>query len=66
MRHCVICDKELDGKQRKFCSNRCKQQDKYEVKCGRRCRVCSAEIKKPIPVMGGFKQTCSRKACNEQ
>ena len=29
---CVVCKKELQGQQRKFCSNNCKQKDNYEKK----------------------------------
>ena len=63
---CIICAAPLDGRQRLFCSNRCKQQDKNERVIGRRCAKCHKPIKKPVPVMGGYSQQCSRVACNQE
>ena len=63
---CVICKSELEGGQRTFCSNRCKQEDKYDRKRGLRCATCHKPIKKPVPVMGGYSQQCSRVACNQE
>ena len=62
-RECVICSKQLGGSQRIFCSNRCKQAEKYARKCGRICAACHKPIKKPVPVVGGFSQQCDRKRC---
>ena len=63
MKDCVICGAGLTGHQRLFCSNRCKQADKYDRKRGMRCIKCHKPIKVPHAVLGGFRQTCDRKAC---
>ena len=31
MKNCIICDKELQGLQQKFCSNNCKQKSHYQT-----------------------------------
>jgi len=60
---CVVCGKGLEGRQRTFCSNACKQQEKYARAKGRSCKHCHKPIKKPELVMGGFNQSCDRKRC---
>lgn len=60
----IGCDESLGPNQTKYCSNRCKQAVKYAVNHGRQCAKCGKEIKKPVPVLGGYKRTCHRKACN--
>jgi hypothetical protein len=64
MSKCIAldCDKELEGRQAKFCSHRCKQAEKYAVKTGRQCRACHKPMK-PKPVLGGYAEYCERKAC---
>ena len=59
-----MCGTKLAGSQRLFCSNACKQKDKNQRRNGKRCQKCHRPIKVPHAVMGGFKQTCYRKACN--
>ena len=61
---CVICDKDLEGRQRTFCSNTCKQKDKFDRQrekylraTGRLCIHCHKDMV-PEPVMGGYKQVC--------
>ena len=56
----IGCDEELTGRKVDYCSNRCKQKVKYAIKTGRQCRVCRKEIKRPVPVLGGFRETCGR------
>lgn len=63
MKECIICKAELGGSQRMFCSNRCKQADKYDRKRGLRCGKCHKPIKKPVPIPGGYSQQCDRKRC---
>ena len=54
---CVICGEELQGSQRKFCSEACKQRDKYQRQKGERCADCKRPMK-PIPVIGGYSELC--------
>ena len=65
MTTCIICDKELTGRQTLFCSNACKQANKYQVKKGERCKACHKPITKPVPVLGGFDPLCHRKRCRK-
>jgi hypothetical protein len=58
---CINCDNKLEGLQRSFCSNRCKQAIKNQINKGERCRRCKVEME-PKKVLGGYKQFCS-KAC---
>jgi predicted nucleic acid-binding Zn ribbon protein len=60
---CVVCGAPLGGKQATFCSNVCKQREKYARARGRSCKHCHKPIDKPVRVMGGFKQDCDRKRC---
>lgn len=55
MKHtnCVVCGAELTGRQRTFCSNRCKQQFKYEKSKGERCELCYKRMR-PRLTMGGY------------
>lgn len=66
MKKCVMCKTDLMGSQRLFCSNACKQADKYARKRGKRCAECHKPIPNPVPVLGGFSQCCFRKACIEK
>ena len=62
---CVICPEALEGSQRLFCSNTCKQKAKYATAKGEMCGACYKPMK-PMPVMGGFKKLCDRKRCVEK
>ena len=58
--HCIICGTELSGRQKKFCSNPCKQKWKYAVDQGRMCAFCG-KPKRKVPVLGGYEKY--HKAC---
>lgn len=55
MTDCVVCEKELTGRQRHFCSEACKQRAKYQQSKGKRCSICKKPMR-PIPTLGGFQQ----------
>ena len=59
---CVICSSLLSGREEKFCSNTCKQKEKYARAMGRSCKFCYKKMK-PKKVLGGFEQGCERKRC---
>jgi hypothetical protein len=58
MKKCVICKMGLIGSQRLFCSNACKQADKYARRKGERCGKCHSPMN-PMPVLGGFRKQCT-------
>ena len=64
-RSCVSlkCEKALKGSERLYCSNACKQAVKYAEARGRQCKACHKDIKKPVPVIGGYSNVCQRKRC---
>ena len=62
MSKCKVCEVELGGRQRTFCSNKCKQVAKYQQAKGERCKACKKPMK-PTPIMGGFETLCERKRC---
>ena len=61
----INCDKELEGGQRNYCSNRCKQAVKNAINRGKQCKNCFRPISKPTPVLGGYEEYCSRRGCEK-
>lgn len=64
-KQCVMCDAELVGSQRLFCSEACKQAAKYAQSKGELCKYCKQPMK-PAPMLGGYKQDCNRAKCINQ
>lgn len=68
---CIVCDGELSGKQRKYCSNACKQQNKYSNirNCGKdkykhQCVICGEGFYSNYKKGKYCSKECSKHAAN--
>ena len=56
------CEKELSGRQDRYCSRKCKNYVRNHIRRGKQCKACLKPMTKGTKVVLG-EEYCERKAC---